>query len=217
MRTFILFLLLLTGCQSEHTFHNIIQPVIAAGDEVDILMIADKSCSMAENEGIVAYEAAIAVRDLDQVKADWRIGVTDATEQSSNGVIIIDDYRDPGRAVLNALGELNGWSGGEEGFAAALNRKETAPDFFRPGAVSVLIFISDEPEQSDLTPEDLRTEWHRDLGIVSIAGGTVPLPELVAVEGCHADPAPKYEEAADVFIDICSWGPWNMFAPLIEE
>lgn len=198
----------LIGCNSDHGLSEIAETYgLQAGDSVDILMVVDTSCSMSDDYQSVYYglaQTAIDIRDLD---ADWTLGVMSASP-GDNFVIEVDPTDpDPGWAVMEAMDEVNDLGGEtEEGFAAALENTW----FVRNNVDTLIFFVSDEKEQSNLPAHYFRDQWPNHMYAVSIVGPATEQSLSYDEEGyCSAEVSPKYHNVADHYISICTEERWS--------
>ena len=183
-------------------------------DAVDIVMVVDRSGSMAEEREKLAAGLTTMLAALEEQQLDWRVGVVTADSGCMNGGFDVD--APVSESAFNDL--LNGPWGRltESGLTLARNAVDEAGDdgcnlgFFRSEARPAFFFLSDEPDQSeepwaDLV-EDLRS-WNNAVSLSAIVG---PAPE-----GCAtAAQGTGYLDAADATggaqLSICEedWRPW---------
>jgi hypothetical protein len=181
----------------------------AATDGYDILWVIDRSGSMNSHDTNLLLGIETMMNAL-PVDTGWRLGIisTDGSYSVNNTTFPLvpgDDIIDATLA-LNALG--TGWGvGGEEGFEAVYSYITLNPystTWMRHSAALLVIFVSDEEEQSTWEVQDfadyLRTT--RSLTFVTSIVG------LEAGGGCGDQEGLRYMDLAREFsgleIDICS-------------
>lgn len=219
MRFLFMLLLFLCSCASDYGFEERTMPVISPGDDVDILLVIDTSCSMRSEIGVISFELARAVESLDEIDVDWQIAATSAELTSDTWAVVPNSHPDPGRAILEEVTKFaSTWTLDEAGFGATLHRMEIHPDFFRQSAILLVVFVSDEEEQSQLTVDffSSKLDAFRYNAVISIVGSGSNDTGIALVPDCYADLGQKYIDASDIHIDVCSWGPWRLFEDLLK-
>lgn len=207
-------LLSLVGCNHDYAFNSIIKPPIYPGSEADIMYVMDISCSM--NDDIYTnYGLANTTDEFANLDVSWQLAVTSA-DPDDEVWVETDPLGDPGWETVVALDEIQSWdyySGhAEAGIASAIQKMKDHEEWFRPNATSVVVLVSDEEEQSEVDPPEIFTVWPNDLIVVGIVGP----PHEPRIEGCSADPAPRYHQVLDIYIDICLEEPWSIVDQLEE-
>lgn len=191
-------------------------------DAVDVLFVVDNSCSMSDEQGTLGDDFAAYADALLLSGADFRLAATTTDLGDFGALVGAPSILDPSTPNLSATFAANldlgtGGSPLEQGFepaALALDAHVGSSDFLREGAVLQVLFVSDEPEQSDGSVES----W------VSTLSGYRPTPSdttLSAItgqgtgcsgEGGSALAAPRYQEAVEqtggVSASICA-GDWS--------
>lgn len=120
---------------------------------VDILFAVDQSCSMRDDADRLASNFGSFVDQIDSVTTGWRVGVATADDGCFNNGIIdrrTSGYRDRFRSAVLT------WNGGRYTEAlltlakVAMERSSGGCNagFLRPEAMTHIILVSDEPEQS---------------------------------------------------------------------
>jgi hypothetical protein len=168
----------------------------------DIVLWTDGSGSMSDDRERLDAAAGAFTAALDESAGDWQIL---AVDDSGCGEILTPD--DPDGAFSAAEQGSPGFEGGLAAIVAAREESGTGgcnAGFLRPDAKTLVVIVSDEPEQSGVAWEDLVDaidDYATALTISAIAGD---LPH-----GCAtAAPARGYSEAVEatggVFVSICS-------------
>jgi hypothetical protein len=183
-------------------------------DGIDILWVIDKSGSMSQfnTELLAGIEAMI----LALPTADWRLVIISADPTDS--VVSTEFPLVPGDDVADAEGMFNTLPMGpwEEGFNSVyeyINHNPYSLTWMRPDAGLLVVFVSDEEEQSDVdypTPADFLS-WYGSLRMGSVFMASV-VNQDAAVSLCLHPPSPinvgeRYMEATGVLggiiVDIC--------------
>lgn len=170
----VLLLSLLLGCGSdigvnttqEVVYENVIEEVTGevvvdggsvAERQMDIMFIVDNSCSMIEEHGFLMGEIPNTYAALEGgvfADIDWRIGVRSADPNEPLLGIVEKTDTNPVFslvALIAALGTRGRW---EMGLATAITSMGADNDFHREDAHLMVVFISDEPDQSSLSPTE---------------------------------------------------------------
>lgn len=207
----VMLLTLAASCTPEYDLVYHQKPIqLAAGDKVDILMVLDTSCSMRDDYTNVYYGLGRTADEVHMIEADWRIAATNA-DPDGPLVEVDENHPVPGWGVQEAIDQIDGdslWGG--SGVELCFETAETHSDWLRPDAMTFIIFISDESEQSLMTPDQFRDNWPTDLYITSIVG-----PEEVTNSPgdpgwCSAQAAPRFHAVTDYYVNICSSEPWSI-------
>jgi hypothetical protein len=104
-------------------------------------------------------------------------------------------------------------AGGQEaGFDGAIRAKVEHPYFFREGVPTLIIFVSDEHEQSLMDASEFHVAWF-DPHLVAAITGPESIPDG---EFSCAEAAPEYHTASQVTIDICTTEPWSIIDQIVE-
>lgn len=227
---------LLDGLGADYNYNEEIFNQSEPGP-VDILWSIDASCSMSEEVNQLAAQFDIFINTFVNLGLDYQIGITTTDDSGSGdsgkllGAGVISEANSGSIAqvktdFLDTIAIANDGLGGEAGFGAtklALSEPliSTAnAGFIREEATLQVIVVSDEPEQSTLTPTQYAT-W---LDGVKSSPDDSAFSAVVAdrTQGCvlnfsgsNAEPAPKYHDAIDAtggaWIDICK----NDFAQMM--
>ena len=195
---------------------------VGAFDEIDILWVIDKSCSMnVHNDSLIdGVQAMMSVLPTD---VNWRLKMITAGGSS----YIVQPTTFPltrGDTATDALDMLNALpaDGYEKGFDAAKNYVSTdtyAQTWLRPDASMLIVFVSDEEEQSTMTVNEFTTWYENRRQSVYVAS----IVNVNASDSVCASPpyvsniGIRYMEATDYFsgnvIDICE----DDWATAVEE
>jgi len=210
---------LLFSCTNDQGLSTIDQrATLQRGEEVDIVVVIDTSCSMADNATRVTAGLAMISFELDRFDMDWQMVMLSADPDDYHFITV-----HPSDVALWEIGlglaELQDRGLEQEmGFSAVLVAEFEHRSWFRGGS-TLIIFISDEPEQSNLSPAQLDRRWPYRKVVVSIVGPYEEPTEssTSSALGCSAEPAPKYHDAADLALDLCSVEPWIVIEGFVEE
>ena len=186
-------------------------------DGYDILWVIDRSGSMNNHDVqlLLGIEEMLSSLPLD---TGWRLGIisTDPDEALSNSTFPLvpgDDIIDATNA-LNTIDAAGTWGGPplEQGFEAVYTYMDLgaySTSWMRPSAALLVVFVSDEDEQSwDWTPQDFHN-W------ISAKRSRVLISSIVGLDksSCADQVGEKYLEVTQSFsgveIDICDedWTP----------
>ena len=191
--------------------------------EVDVLFVIDDSCSMEENQRQVAANFGSFIQEADNRQVDFRLGITTTDTTQNPGALVgpVITRATPGfaaefqqQAAVGILG--SGIETGLEAMKAALDEADRGTrfnvDLLRETAALVVIIVSDEDDQSALTP----AQYANDLQLRTPNG---VLTAVVSGQqtGCsspagNAASAPDYEDFLSFFgnsvsASICAdWG-----------
>jgi len=164
---------LLLGCSSDHLvpieeeIHEAFQQLPGDGG-VDVLFVIDDSCSMEDEQALLgsAFDSFIAA--FLATGADYHLGVTTTDVETRMGQlfgsapIISPDTEDPATAFADNVNVGIDGSADEMGLLAsmqALSTSMTYPAnsfFYREEARLVLVYVSDENDQS---PGEVRSDY----------------------------------------------------------
>jgi hypothetical protein len=207
----------LFGCDSDYEIHNIpdIVTEIKIPDDpgevskLDVLLVLDNSCSMMKDWSYISYGLTQIPEELNDYGLDWKLAIT-SMDPADGSFIEIPFGDDPGWDMIAGVENLRDVAGAtENGFDGALRAKDENPRFFRVNAITLIVFVSDETEQSEMSYEDFHANWGSPHMIASIVG-----PETQ--EGTCANAAPKYHAVSQVTIDICTLEPWSLVDLVME-
>lgn len=221
MRNLLLFFFIfLAACGQEYELGNIQHKMaFTPGTSVDALVVLDTSCSMmSDQEHVLAGALAIGA-DLWDMDLDAQLAFT-SSDGSKEGWEEVDLEQEIVEVVLDtsdAMFSLPGDST-EAGMDSAITALDNNFDFFRYDSIKLVIFVSDEHEQSDLTADDFRMFWGFDRTFIMSVSGD---PEEEYTQGpsdpsdifsgsCSTEATPKYVEAADIAINLCRDAPWRV-------
>jgi hypothetical protein len=127
------------------------QPDLPAAD---ILFVVDDSTSMDDEQAALALYGASLITTLEESATRWHIGVITTTSPTLRGPVITPDTDNPTDEFATQIMPGTGGAHDEKGIEMAYKalHGDAAPGtpFFRDDARLVVIFISDEEEQSDL-------------------------------------------------------------------
>jgi hypothetical protein len=131
--------------------------------KVDIIWVIDNSGSMAGIQQSVIQNANLFIQEFTRIQGlDWRMALlsTALHEAPYLGMPTVFDYkhRDPVSEFTSAVSRL-GISGDatERSFDPILRQLNAHPNFLRPNAHIVMIYVTDEEEQSSITANGFLT------------------------------------------------------------
>ena len=210
---FSIFLLLCSiSCTQDYTLRYIEGFHLAPGDEIDILMVIDNSCSM---QGGAANYATFAVsesiRELQDAEIDWDLSIV-SSDPTDTTWYPVQQGPDSSWDLLFALTDMQNQAlPAEQGFDAALVKNDLHSNWFDSGH-TLIFFVSDEKEQSNYSPEEFLNLWPTPLVVVSITGPAEDIIESSSTSlwACSGETAPKYNAVSDFHVDICSEQPWSI-------
>jgi hypothetical protein len=166
MKIFFL-LLLAVACGKESSYLYKVEPFqsqlvseryqLSEEGRVDIVWVIDNSGSMSSIQQSVIQNANLFIQEFTKIPGlDWRMALlsTSLSESPYLGMPTIFDYNhpDPVNAfsqAVNGLG-ING-DGTERTFDPIIKQLNAHPTFLRPNAFLVMIYVTDEEEQSNTT------------------------------------------------------------------
>lgn len=186
----------------------------------DIVFIVDNSCSMAEEQANLANNFEYFIYKLQSSNADYQIGVVTTDQSDFQGEVITPDTLNAVEKFTDQAVAGTGGSGTERALQMLYNCVLTGGDcsenagFMRDDALFAGIIVSDEPDQSALSPEGyVEYFWtlkdDPDLIKIHAIAGSVPGPPTCST--C-ASPGFGYDEAVEAsegtFLDVCAddWG-----------
>jgi len=181
-------------------------------EQLDVIMVLDTSCSMSNDFKNVSVGLEILRGDIEAITMDYRIGFINTSFVSPYFQGPIDSNSDIMDLFMApyALGSDNI----EAGFSSyySFSSTEEADDFFRDSADKLIIFVSDENEQSAITAAAMYSWLAKKYGNVQH-----DVVSIVQVEngmcGSNYSLGEKYTELVLYYgktpIDICSdWTAW---------
>jgi hypothetical protein len=178
-------------------------------DGVDILIVIDTSCSMSDNETQLLAGVEAFMDNLPE--ADWRLNMISTSPDK-----VLTEQQFPlvtGDDIIDAQEMYDNMSRGtrEEGFQSVQDyilSNPYASTWLRWDAALLIVFVSDEEEQSDMSVDDF-TDWlngYRSSVFMSSIINLDPKKSLCNVASYNT--GYRYEEAtlmySGVVMDICS-------------
>lgn len=179
--------------------------------EIDLLIVLDTSCSMAMDWPIITYGLAASV---DALALDMEVTGRVTTACPDDTVLY---PANSGWELVTAIPRVRREGCSEEaGLEASLVKRDL--DFYSDGrraaawtdAPDVIVFVSDEADQSAITSDDFLDNWQ-------------PYPDwITAVVGPDEDGGPSgpacsydlgtgYLDVADKVVSVCTTQPWTLF------
>lgn len=215
---------LLFGCSaestlvSEVTYEEVVYKNIQVDggfvydQAVDILFVVDESGSMADEQSILQqsmykfYEELVSENFVD---LQWRVGIK-STDKTDGGVYNYVDW--DSQNPLFHLGILTTYlqtNIREEGFSSALSSMANDDFFHRPEADLLLIYISDEEEQSNMSVEEYKTLTDMFKQEPFIVTESAIVATYESEFRCNnADVGQRYMDVSEVVVDICDTNDW---------
>ena len=185
----------------------------------DIVFIVDNSGSMTEEQANLANNFEYFIYKLQTSNADYQIGVITTDQNSFQGEVITPDTLNAVEKFTDEAVAGTGGSGTERALQMLYNCVQPGgncsedEDFMRDDALFAGIIVSDEPDQSALTPEayvDYFWTLKDDPDMIKIhaIAGAVPVPTCptCASAGFGYDEAVELTEGT--YLDVCAddWG-----------
>jgi hypothetical protein len=218
--------LLLIGCV-DYDLHKIQEPAEplvgdtgeetvdtgAPGTALDVLVVLDTSGSMGDDT-LIHFGLAQIAEELQDRNADWQLMLITADSTDTLAWEVFPSDPDPEWATMEGITYLlNSGGGYEEGLDAALAFEARSNSWLRPAATTLIVFVSDEDDQSEANPQDLLSEWPYDLQVVSVVGLAQQDRNPTGSETyrCSADEGTRYLQIADRAVDICTTTRWTIF------
>ena len=178
MKLIALPLLLLLSCAKENSYVYHSQPVgevsfsethsvIGESGAVDIVWVIDNSGSMSPIQNDVISNTEKFLRSFMQNSSlDWKMGLL-STDQFEAPYIGFADFL--GRSSTNPVALFQAavrrlgtsGSGTEVSFKPVVDKLRDFPNFLRPNAHVVTIFVTDEPEQSSISAREFLDTLYR--------------------------------------------------------
>ncbi|MFZ5441817.1 MAG: choice-of-anchor D domain-containing protein [Myxococcota bacterium] len=206
--------------------------------QVDILLVIDNSCSMADEQAALATNFAAFMSSASQSTADWHIGVV-TTDVAGRGALVESPgnprYLSPTTASVATLFAQKvsvGTSGsGIEQPFQSMSLAVTAPNltqanagFLRPDAALAVVIVTDALEQSPnsvgayVTTLKRAKNNHPELVSVSVVGPFSPAGNGCTTEGLVDDGrfASIVSQTGGVRADICT-SNWAMDLRAISQ
>lgn len=225
-------LILLLGCSPDYGVHTEIIEIVTPPTDIvvdsfiqprppeklDVLVILDTSGSMNDNYEQLSRGIEILRGDIELLTTDYKIGFINSSLSTISGVYFTGPY-DIFSTSIDFL--LAPWVLGEDyqeaGFAAMytfVTATEEGTDFFREDSDKLILFVSDEDEQSNITADIFRS-WmvnyfqHNQHDVVAI----VTVENNVCSYSWGWDVGHKYIELITYYgktpLDICDeWEEW---------
>lgn len=190
-------------------------------EKTDILFYVDQSGSMRDNQRNLADNFENFAMRLDTLSLDWQVMVSTKDTGCHNGEIFTADTPDAITGFIDAVGGRGGQYT-ERGFTVTYNAlQENAPGgcnegFLRENSKTMLIMVSDEPEQSSGNFTDWVPRFTALAPTASVTAIAGPVPA-----GCEeAEPGTGYYEASvashGAFLDICQ-EDWSSYFETIAS
>lgn len=184
-------------------------------DMADIIFYVDQSCSMNNDKAIITANFESFAARLESLDVDWQVGVAIRDNGCFAHGILTPDTPSIIETFTDAV---EGWGGDstEAGFAITRNAIfETSGSgcnagFVREGAKTTIILVSDEVEQSGISPLAYVDDIHAIAPTATVTSIVGDYPN-----GCAtADPGIGYYDATvatgGAFLSICAsdWSPY---------
>jgi hypothetical protein len=152
---------------------------------VDLLVVIDDSCSMAAEQSSLATNFDEFIDTMVAAGADWQVAVITTSSATFVGPVIHDYDPDPAGEFASQVQVGTGGNGLESGIQRAYDATRPggdaepgAPDgFWRDSATFSVVFVSDEADQSTVTPASAHSYW------VTLKGGDSSRVSVHAIVG----------------------------------
>lgn len=134
--------------------------LVGDGGQVDIIWVIDNSGSMSPIQRQVIDNANLFMQDFIKNKSlEWRMGLlsTDISEEPYLGFASYFNHTstDPVGTFGTAVRQLGtSGSGYEQSFDPVVKNLDKFSAFLRPNAMLIVIFVTDEEEQSNISAQD---------------------------------------------------------------
>lgn len=208
----------LVGCYSENDINPVLDNnqtdvgldtdgTLGESPQIDVLLVLDNSCSMITDWDYLTYGLTQIPVELNQNNFDWRLALI--SMDSSDGIFmeLSPADPDPGWTMISLVSDFKDQAGGQEyGFLSALSAKIAYRAWFRPTVTTLIFFISDEREQSEIAPIDFHQTWSDPHITASMVG---PRTMQENVTSC-AEADEKWHDASQIVIDICTTERWSV-------
>lgn len=183
---------------------------VGSYENIDIIWVIDRSCSMNNNdtELLLGIESMMSLLSSD---VNWRLKMITAGDwgipQSNSFPLTQGATYSDALSMLNSLPD----DGGEAGFGALydyVTHDSYAQTWLRRDAAMLVVFVSDEEEQSHMTVDEF-TSWYGNLRSSVYVSSIVNVDTAISVcSATQANIGYRYMEATNYFkgnvIDICS-------------
>ena len=181
--------------------------------QLDVLLVLDNSCSMIEDWDYITYGLTQTPIELDYYGFDWKMGMISMDPSDAIFVEVPHTINpsDAGWQMIGLISDFRLIAGGDEkAFSSALAAKTRYASWFRELATTLIIFISDEKEQSGIDPTYFHYLWSDPHVVASIVGPEIR-PE--GATSC-AEEAKDFHDVSSIIVDICTNQPWSVIEPL---
>ena len=201
-----MFLWLALACMEYDIYPQVEEPgiYIEPSTPIDLLIVLDTSCSMADDWGTINYGITTIPQQMADAELDGKIAMISA---------------DPAAGLFYEVEALDGWGmaivmdnvmdmGGyyEKPFDASIVAALEHSNFFRDDAIPILLHVSDEEEQSEIRIESYWRFWGPEAHHVCIAG-----INQQRTETCTAEYGSRFIDACDIVLDVCANDAWTLF------
>lgn len=212
MRYILLVLVILVGC-TESALHQLpeITPeeIVTSPDGVDVLIVLDTSCSMQADWATITYGLGRSLDDL-ATTTDVFGRVTSACPGDDVLYPVADGWD-----LMPLISDVRRESCHDEaGLSSAIDKKGldwysdgTRADTWAANRPDVVVFVSDEPDQSPFGPDEFLAQWSPDWVTAVVGPDYMPLPG----SGCPYEAGHGYLDIADKAVPICTTTAWSVF------
>jgi len=225
-------LFMLSGCSSDFKMTDQSETRVIVDsftqvdkiDSLDVLVVLDTSCSMSDNFSTVASGMDLLRLDIEMLTSNYQFGyiTADSTNLGYQGPYDINS----GTLDMLMAPSLLPSTFYEEGFAATYTflTSSEGVEFSRDESDFLLFFISDEDEQSNITPSIFK-DW-MDASFVDVDHDVVSITTIDSGDSeCPYtwEYGYKYTELASLYgkdsIDICAddWSLWLSESSFITQ
>jgi hypothetical protein len=176
--------------------------------QTDVLLTVDRSCSMEDDAERLSSELPTLFTALDATETDFQLAVVTEDDGCYNETLFTKDTDDAEELFHDAIfGSAGTWT--EAGFTLALNAlNRSAPGgcnagFLRDDALISILNVSDEPEQSGPTWEEMVDDILDAAPTAVISAVAGPVPDGCATAVAGEGYLEATEETGGFFADFC--------------
>ncbi len=180
---------------------------------VDILFVVDESGSMNDEQELLRLKMSEFYETLNSdqfTDLKWRVGIKSSDPDDGGIYGSVDWDSETPMFDLSALTLLLGNNSGEVGFSSAIDSMINDDFFHRPNADLLIVYISDEEEQSDMTLAEYESTvalFKEQPFIVTESAITVTYLSDIR---CNVTDqlGQRYIDVSEVSIDLCDTQGW---------
>ncbi len=233
-------ILILSGCAQDIGLrYDVVEEVQIIGDVVvqtrdvydqalDILFLIDRSCSMYDDAQTLQNAMPTIHQELlspEFTDLDWRLAVK-STDPNEGVLEAWVEWDDPNvefklSAIVNESSDLFSL-GGEAGLDSAIDSLAWDEDFHREQSDTLIVFMSDEVDQSGITVSNYQSmvDSYKGFPFVVTEGAIVPT-RLGTTESPRCDSATElgegYLDVSETVVDLCDTADWITVLDFVKE